>query len=141
MINTHATEISFLLLVGWLVLLITLMAAFRSSYSLLKSKPANAFDPKGDDVGAFGRRLNRVHANAYEFLPFVIVTLLFAIATEHTEMTDGLAPWVVALRIGQGLTHLVSTTVPAVLVRFTVFFIPQIVILGIWVATLLNFYI
>ena len=131
-----ATHLAILALAIIFLILLTAMATFRSIWSLAQDKPADTFDPAGKDVGAFGYRLTRVHANAYEFVPMALVPMLYAVATDRTDITDPLAFWFVALRIGQIATHLISASKLAVLIRFLVFFIPQLVILFFWVAAL-----
>ena len=51
-------------------------------------------------------------------------------------VTDPLAMWVLYARIGQSLTHIVSTSIPAVQLRATLFF-AQIVIYLWWAFHLL----
>ncbi len=131
------TEMAILLLVLWPMFLITALASYRSYLNLIKGKPANSFAPTGQDLQPFGQRLTRAHANTYEFLPFALVVLLFALITDQTEVTDGLAIWLVALRVGQSSIHLVSTSIIAVLVRFIPLFIPQIAIVIWWSVRLL----
>lgn len=133
-----ASELVILGLVAWFALMLVLLEVSRSLATTLKGKPANSFEPSGEDMSPTVQRLTRVHANAYEFLPFPLAILLFAVATDATAVTDGLAPWLLAARVGQSVTHLASTSVPAVLVRFIAFFIPQQAILVVWMVSLLR---
>jgi len=126
------TETAIILLALWAMALISALASYRSLLTLLQGKPANSFAPTGLDLQPFGLRLTRAHANAYEFLPFALAVLIFALATDQTAVTDGLAIWLVALRIGQSVVHLISTSVIAVLIRFIIMFIPQIAIVVWW---------
>ncbi len=115
-----------------MLLLLVALACYRTLQTATAGKPANSFDPAGLDMPPFGQRLTRAHANTYEFLPFALAVLIFAVATDRSQITDGLAVWLLVLRIGQSLTHLASTSVLAVLVRFIIFFIPQIAITVWW---------
>ena len=65
-------------------------------------------------------------------MPFALALLLYAVASDRTEVTDGLAIYVVIARVGQSTTHLISTSSPAVLIRFA-FFAPQVAILLYWI--------
>lgn len=126
-----ATATALWVLVGWWLLLIVALAAFRTLLTFGGSKQANQFAPDGSDVGGFGQRLTRAHANNYENLPMFGVILLYAIATGQTAVTDGLAGWLAGARVAQSVTHLASISVPAVTVRFA-FYLVQLVIVGIW---------
>jgi uncharacterized MAPEG superfamily protein len=132
------TEIAIALLVLWALILLAALAGYRSFLTLVKGKPANSFAPTGLDLQPFGQRLTRAHANACEFLPFALAVLILAVATDRTPLTDGLAIWLLMLRIAQSLVHLVSTSPGAVLVRFVAFFIPQVAIVVWWSLRLLG---
>ena len=132
------TEFTALVFIAYFLAMLVAMAAYRSAWTLRRGKPPNSFRPDGTDLDAFGRRLTRVHANSYESLPIVLTVLLFAIATDRTEVTDGLAIPLLALRTGQIATHLTSSGSIAVLIRFLVFFTPQLVILIYWTVRLLR---
>lgn len=131
------TEVAILLLVLWAMFLITTLASYRSYLNLFEGKPANSFAPTGKDLRPFGLRITRAHANTYEFLPFALAVLLYALITDQAEVTDGLAIWLVALRVAQSSMHLVSTSVVAVLIRFIPLFIPQIAIVIWWAVQML----
>jgi hypothetical protein len=61
---------------------------------------------------------------------------VYGFATGQTAVTDGLATIVLAARVAQSVVHIISVSVPAVLVRAT-FFTVQVVI---WVIWTLGFY-
>jgi len=130
------TETVIIALVLWTLILLTALASYRSLLTLFTGKPANDFAPTGVDLQPFGQRLTRAHANTYEFIPFALAVLIFAIATDQSQITDGLAIWFLALRVVQSVIHLVSTSAIAVTIRFVLFFIPQIAILVWWSAKL-----
>lgn len=128
----NPTETVILALVLWALLLLVTLGCYRTLRTATARKAANSFDPAGQDMPPFGQRLTRAHANAYEFLPFALAVLLFAVATGQSQVTDGLALPFLAFRIGQSLIHIISTSVIAVLIRFVVLFIPQIAIIVWW---------
>lgn len=76
------------------------------------------------------------HLNCLEMLPFAAAIGLAAVVSGESAVTDGLAIPFLYLWIGQSVVHLISTAVPFVLIRATLFTC-QIVILLIWARGLL----
>ncbi|MBL4617195.1 MAG: MAPEG family protein [Robiginitomaculum sp.] len=113
------TALAFLGYIGWTSLLLLSLATYRSSLTLTGKKPANSFAPSGEGISAFGLRLTRAHANCYEFFPILGGLLLFSLATGQTAITDDLAVLALGARVLQSVIHLLSTSVIAVLIRFT----------------------
>ena len=132
-----ATAVVLLCLVAWTLLHVMALGTYRTVQVLSKKRAANSFAASGDDVDGFGKRLTRVHANCYEFLPMVAIILLYAIATGQTHLTDGLALAFLGGRIAQSVTHLISTSATFVLIRFG-FFGVQLVIMVIWLLKLFH---
>jgi len=122
---------------AWYLLLTFALGFLRSWLVLSGKKAANDFATDGSDVGAFGRRLNRARDNCFETLPLFCAIALAAMMTNQTGVTDPLAMYLLYARIGQSLTHVVSTSIMAINVRFA-FFIVQLVIYSIWVVRLLG---
>lgn len=122
--------------IAWMLVLLLILAALRTSLTLSGQRAANSFRPDGADVSEFSARLCRAHANCYEHFPIFCGLLLLALATNRPHITDPLALVMLAARIGQSVTHLISTSVMAVQVRFF-FFIVQFVIAVYWVFALL----
>ena len=60
-----------------------------------------------------------------------------AITSGNAHVTDPLALWALAARVGQSITHLISTSSLAVQVRFG-FFFAQFLIQVWWIAGLLQ---
>jgi uncharacterized MAPEG superfamily protein len=129
------TAIALLGFAFWTILLVVMLAAFRVSMVSAGKKSSASFSPIGDDVEGFGRRLTRAHANCYENLPLAGAVLLYAIATSQTAITDALAMVFLGARLLQSLTHLASTSRPAVTIRFA-FYVIQILILAFWILKL-----
>ena len=126
-----------LLYVAWFLLLLVTLGFVRTSLVMGGKRAANSFAPSGEDMDAFGKRLTRAHANCYENLPAAGAVLLYAIATNQTGLTDGLAYIFLAARIAQSIAHLISTSRLFVTIRF-VFFIVQVAILFFWLLKLLH---
>jgi uncharacterized MAPEG superfamily protein len=120
---------------AWTILLVVLLGLFRTGLVFAGKKKSNEFKASGEDLGGFGQRATRAHANCYENLPIAAAVLLYAIATNQTAITDPLGFAFIGARIAQSLVHLASTSRPAVLLRFG-FFIVQIAILVIWILKL-----
>jgi uncharacterized MAPEG superfamily protein len=122
---------------GWMVVLTLALGAYRTSLVLGGKKAANAFRTDGSDVPGFGQRLTRARDNCYENLPmFAALALAANLAGKTAGVTDPLAPWLLAARIGQSVTHVVSTSIPTVQIRFA-FYLAQIGILLWWTILLL----
>ena len=131
------TAVALLGFTAWTLALLVLLATVRTGLVFAGKKKSNDFRPSGDDLDGFGARATRAHANCYENLPIAAALLLYAIATDQTAITDPLAFIYLGARVLQSLTHLASTSRPAVLVRFS-FFIVQIAILFFWLLKLMH---
>ena len=68
-------------------------------------------------------------------LPFVALAL-GASLMGRLDVTDPLAMWVLYFRIAQSITHVISTSVPAVLLRANLFFVQMLIYLW-WTIRLL----
>lgn len=115
----------------WYMLLLAGIALLRTVLTLSGKRAANRFHPDGTDVSAFSGRLCRAHANCYEGFPIIGGLLILALLTNQTGLTDPLAAIVLAARIAQSITHLISVNVLAVQIRFF-FFMIQLVICFYW---------
>ena len=129
-----ATESTILWLVVWWGLLLVQLPAIRMLAS--KSTGSMVFDPNGNDLEGYGRRLTRALANTQENIPLYIVVLLFAIATNHQDITNVTACWLLYARIAQSIVHLISTSTPMIMLRFT-FFLVQVGLIICWVVQML----
>lgn len=122
---------------AWYLLLTFALGIFRSGLVLSGKKAANTFATDGSDVGAFGRRLNRARDNCFETLPLFVAIALAAQLANRVAILDPLAMYLLYARIGQSVTHLASTNIMAINVRFA-FFLVQIAIYAVWVVQLLG---
>ncbi|HEY9193510.1 MAG TPA: MAPEG family protein, partial [Methyloversatilis sp.] len=80
--------------------------------------------------------LCRAHANCCENLPVFGALVLTAVITGHAAITDPGALWVLAARVGQSTSHLVSGRGRAIAVRFGCLVL-QIGIQAVWIVRLL----
>ena len=129
------TVVALLGFAAWSLVLVLCIGIYRAVRVSIEQRSPNSFSASGEDLPRFGRRLTRAHANTYEFLPVAGAVMLCALATGQAAVTDGLAYVFLGARLLQSLTHLASTSSPAVLVRF-VFFAVQAVIVGWWIIRL-----
>ena len=114
--NTHIALLSY---VGLFLILLLILAGLRTMVTLSGRIQANGFLTTGEDVSPFSRRLVRAHANMYEYFPIFGGVLLYALATEQTGITNGLALIFLGARIAQTGIHLLSTSIIAVQIRFS----------------------
>ncbi len=121
----------------WFVALTVALALFRTYLSFSTGKALNSFAPDGLDTPGLGRRLTRARDNCFETLPAFAALALVASMSGRLDVTDGLAPVVFYTRVIQSVTHIISISVPAVLLRATMLTI-QIVIYLMWGIRLLS---
>jgi uncharacterized MAPEG superfamily protein len=121
--------------IAWFVALLLTLGGARAAAVVTAHRAPNSFKPDGSDMPPFAARLTRAHANCYESFPFFGGTLLVALATGSTAITDPLALVALACRVGQSTVHLASTSVMAVNVRFSLF-LAQIGIGAYWLIKL-----
>lgn len=129
------TAIALLGFAAWTLLMVGLLGVTRTGLVFAGKKKSNEFKATGEDLGSFGYRITRVHANCYENLPVAAAILLYAIATNQTAVTDPLAMVFLGLRLGQSIVHLLSTSRPMVMIRFALF-LGQLGIQIFWVLAL-----
>jgi uncharacterized MAPEG superfamily protein len=131
------TVIALLGFAAWSVFLVLCVGLYRIVRVSIEKRAPNSFSASGEDLPRFGRRLTRAHANTYEFLPVAGAVMLCALATGQSSVTDGLAYAFLGARLAQSVTHLLSTSNSAVLIRF-VFFAAQVLIVIWWIIGLVT---
>ena len=132
-----ATATALIGFAGWFVLLSLALAVYRVALVVSGEKAPNTFAPNGSDLAPLGQRLTRARDNCFETLPLFATLALGASISGRLGVTDPLAMWVLYLRIGQSVTHIISTSVPAVQLRAT-FFFAQVGIYAWWTIHLLT---
>lgn len=136
---SHTLNVSTLavtLFIAWTLFLLVLMEVIRSYLVVTGRSRSNEFKPDNSNLSPFMQRLARAYANCVESFPIFGGLLLVAIVSGRQGITDPLALWLVAARVGQSTAHLASMSVVAVNVRFT-FFAVQMAIAMYWVWALL----
>ena len=129
------TAVALLGFAAWTIVMVMLLGLFRTGLVFGGKKKSNEFSASGEDLGGFGYRATRVHANCYENLPVAGAVLLYAVATNQTAVTDPFALIFLGLRIAQSCVHLLSTARFMVLIRFSLY-IGQNAILIYWILSL-----
>ncbi len=129
------TAVALLSFVAWTLLLVMSLGVLRTVSVLAGKRAPNSFSASGEDFPGLGQRLTRAHANCYETLPAAGAVMLYAVATDQTAATDGLAYAFIGARVLQSIVHIISTASPMVLIRFG-FFGVQLAILVIWLLKL-----
>ena len=122
---------------AWAALLVFGLANLRIVYARRTQQALNRFTPDGSDLEGLGQRWTRAHLNCLEFLPIAATVGLAAVVTGNAAVTDPLAMVLLYLRIAQTVVHLISTAVPFVLIRATLF-VGQLAIVLSWSYALLT---
>lgn len=111
----------FTALIAWTLFLLIWMEGMRAGLVLRGQVRSDGFTPGNDGLSPFMQRLARAHANCIEGLPVFGGLLLIAIVSGRPEVTDSLAPALLAARVLQSGFHLASGSVVAINLRFTAF--------------------
>ncbi|MGO4834151.1 MAPEG family protein [Rhizobiaceae sp. 2RAB30] len=118
--------------IAWALFLLIVMEVIRGYFTVTGQVAANAFKPDNSGLPPFMQRLARAHLNCIEGLPIFGGLMAIAIMTSRTDVTDGLAYWVLAARLVQSSIHIASGSEIAATLRFLAFAI-QLVIAVYWV--------
>ena len=109
---------------GWTLLLTLTMATNRMANLFGGAKiPINKFSPTGEDLPGFGHRLTRAHMNCVENLPAFAALVAAAGLSDQLGVMESTAMYVLYARIGQSVTHIISTSPIMVWIRATFFFV------------------
>lgn len=130
-----ATATALIGLIMWSVVLTFVLLFARVGAVLKGEKALNNFDPGGSDLAPSGYRITRAHGNSLEYLALPVGMLLFAIFSDQEAVTNGTALIYLGCRAAQSISHIISTAVPMVMVRATLFTV-QIVLLIYWAINL-----
>ncbi|MDH5737085.1 MAG: MAPEG family protein [Gammaproteobacteria bacterium] len=106
----------------WTILLTLLLVGIRGYNSNNGAKIAlNNFSPTGSDMPGFGQRVTRAHLNCLESLPVFASLVLVAGLTGQLGMMESTVMIVLYARLAQSIVHMISTSVPMVLIRALLF--------------------
>jgi uncharacterized MAPEG superfamily protein len=120
MTATHAVFLHYIVLIVFLLLV---LAGYRTYFAKATKMKTLKFAPDGSGLSDVGYRLTRAHMNAVECFPFIGGLLIYAIATNQTGITDGLAHILMAARVIQTGILMASTSNFAIQLRFVAFLV------------------
>lgn len=117
----------------WVMALALSYPLIRTGLVALGRRRADEFPADAPHEGSpLYRRLWRAHLNGVENLPLVAAVLLTAAVSGRTDLSDGLAPWLLGARMLQSTVHVIAVTHATVSVR-AVFWMAQLAILA-WIS-------
>lgn len=118
-----------LLYILWIIALLLIYAGPRIPLAALTEKRMDSWErTKTPTDAAFFLRAKGAHLNALENFPLFAALVCIAALMGKSAVVDGLACYVLYLRVAQSTTHLIGATSPLILVRAT-FFIGQILLM------------
>lgn len=126
----NSTACALIGLATWAIILTFALVGVRFA-AIRGGKALNTFDPEGKDMSGMPYRVTRAHGNMLENLAILAAFLLYALATDQTAVTNGLASIVLWTRVGQSVVHVISTSKPMVMLRASLF-TAQLVICLFW---------
>ncbi|WP_026376731.1 MAPEG family protein [Aestuariibacter salexigens] len=132
----NATILALAGYIGWTLLLLLALATYRSVMAISGQHKGLRFQADGFDVPELGYRLTRAQANCVESFSFIGGLMLMAMALDVTAITDPLALWLLAARVGQSIVHIVSISNAAIQLRFLLFLV-QFLICAYWTIMLI----
>ncbi len=115
----NATALAVVAYGCWMLIQLLLVVMVRGAESMRSGKPLNQFAPGGEDVPGLGHRVTRAHLNSVENIGPFLAVMFAAFMSNQTAVTDGLAWYVVYARVGQSVIHMISATLPMVMIRGT----------------------
>ena len=120
------TAITALLLFStWTLVLMFIYVNYRVLLTLTGKKPANSWmRGQPNDDPAFFTRVQHAHMNCVENLPVFAAIVLAAYAIGKSAAVDGVAAYVLYLRLVQSTIHMISVNATAVFFR-AIFFTLQ----------------
>lgn len=122
---------------GWTLVLMLVMTTNRVLNSFGGPKiPMNKFSATGEDLPGFGQRVTRAHLNCLENLPVFAALVVATVLSGQFGVMEGTAMYVLYARIAQSVVHMISASLPMVLVRGSFFFV-QVVLMGWYTCQLL----
>jgi uncharacterized MAPEG superfamily protein len=119
-----------LLFAAWTLALMLFYVGYRVVLTLTFKKAPNSWPRDGADVDpAIVKRAHHAHLNCVENLPVFAAIVLAASATGKAAVVDGLAAYVLYLRLAQSGVHLIGTGPALVFVRANLFLL-QVALMG-----------
>jgi uncharacterized MAPEG superfamily protein len=98
---------------AWTVLLVLVSLTYRTGVVLVGRRRANSWprgEPPPEGEPHLMVRVRDAHLNCAENLPVFAAIVAVAAASDHLPAIDPVAPYLLAARIAQSLTHLAGTS-------------------------------
>lgn len=133
----NASLLALLGFAAWILVLIVITIFYRAGRVFSGQLKADAWT-RGESVEdpPVFKRIGDAHANCLEMLPIVGVVILAAVVGGAASVTNGLALWFLAARVGQSVSHIISVHhLMIFFVRFPLFLV-QVAILIYWLLAL-----
>lgn len=119
-----------LIFVAWSIVLVLIYAGYRVPMILSGQQKANHWERNQPvDDPAFLVRVKGAHLNCLENLPLFAALVLTAAAMGRNGIVDGIAGVFIYCRLGQGIVHLIGTSLPLILIRATLFVVQLLLML------------
>lgn len=118
-----------LLYIVWIVALVLVYAGPRIPLAAFTERRMDSWErTKTPTDPPFFLRAKGAHLNCLESFPLFAAIVCIAALMSKSAVVDGLAAYVLYLRVAQGVTHMIGDSSPLVLVRAT-FFVGQMLIM------------
>ncbi|RLA47130.1 MAG: MAPEG family protein [Gammaproteobacteria bacterium] len=121
-----------------LTLLLVLTAVSTRVFAIIGGSdiPLNKFSPSGEDLPGFGQRVTRAHLNCVENLPVFAAVVAAAGFSGQFGIMEGTVMFILYARIAQSTIHLISSALPMVLIRGSLFSV-QVILMFYYVVQML----
>ncbi len=114
----------------WTIALVLLYAGPRIPLAAFTDRTMDSWERNKPVIDpAFFQRAKGAHLNCLENFPAFAAVVIIATLMGKSAVVDGLAAYVLYLRIAQGVVHMIGNSSPLVLVRAG-FFAAQIILVG-----------
>lgn len=131
----QATALALTGFIAWYIVLTIAIVSVRGFLAATGKREANSFSNDGTDISDLAARICRAHANCYESFALIGGALLLALATDSSDITDGLAFALLGARFAQSAVHIASGSAVAAQIRFG-FYFAQLGIVTYWLVLL-----
>ena len=121
-----------------LTLMLVLTAVSARVFAIIGGSdiPLNKFSPGGEDLPGFGQRVTRAHLNCVENLPVFAAVVAAAGFSGQFGIMEGTVMFILYARIAQSAIHLISSALPMVMIRGSLFSV-QVILMVYYVVQML----
>lgn len=106
----------------WTIILVLVYAVPRIPLALFSERTMDSWERNKPVIDApFFQRAKGAHLNSLENFPAFAAVVIVASLLGKSALVDGLACYVLYLRVGQSIVHMIGNSSPLVLVRAGLF--------------------